>query len=33
MAGCNKINFKVIKNCSGELCDPLKYIWDKVFKN
>ena len=28
----NKISFNVIKNCFGELCDPLKYIFNLSFE-
>ena len=27
-AGCDEVSFNVIKNCFGELCDSLKYIFD-----
>ena len=26
--GADEINFNVIKQCSGELCGPLKYLFD-----
>ena len=31
-AGFDKISFNVIKNCFGELCDPLKYIFNLSFE-
>ena len=31
-AGYDEISFNVIKNCFGELCDPLKYIFNLSFE-
>ena len=31
-AGFDEISFNVIKNCFGELCDPLKYIFNWSFE-
>ena len=31
-AGCDEISFNVIRNCFGELCDPLKYIFNLSFE-
>ena len=31
-AGYDEISFNVIKNCFGELCDPLKYIFNLLFE-
>ena len=31
-AGCDEISLNVIRNCFGELCDPLKYIFNLSFK-
>ena len=31
-AGDNKTSFNVLKNCFGELCDPLKYVFNLSFK-
>ena len=32
-AGYDEISLNVIKNCFGELCDPLKYIFNLSFEN
>ena len=30
--GADEINFNVIKHCFGELCGPLKYLFDLYYK-
>ena len=29
----NEINFNVVKHCFGELCGPLKYLFDLSLQN
>ena len=31
--GANEINFNVIKHCFGELCGPLKYLFDLLLQS
>ena len=31
--GADEINFNVIKHCFGELCVPLKYLFDSSLQN
>ena len=31
--GVDEINFNVIKHCFGELCGPLKYLFDSSLKS
>ena len=31
--GADEINFNVIKNCFGELCGPLKYLFDSSLQS